>query len=159
MENANQKNAQIVFDMISETLKARNLKFVKPEGQKSVYLQVAADEMTIGLLIDVDEDRQLIRMISMLPFEFPKEKLIEGAIATSMTDFNMFDGSFDFNYEKGAVTFRITTSFLNSVISPAVCLSMIGRAFTTIEDYGIKLMKLANGQMTLDQYVDLFDEE
>ena len=36
---------------------------------------------------------------------------------------------------------------------------MIGRAFTTIEDYGVKLMKLANGQMTLDQYVDLFDEE
>lgn len=155
---ANRKNAKIMYDMICNTLREKNLKFIDFEDTRTVMLQIEA-EFPMNLMAQVDEERQLIRLISLLPVEFPEDKRIDGAIAAGMTNFNMFVGSFDFDYERGRTAFRMTASFLNSVISPDVILSLVGRSVTMLDDYGTKLCKLAEGQMSIEQYLDMFDED
>ena len=159
MESITHKSAKSVFDLLVATFNDKEFKFYTDEERMAVCLQLATDDLPIALVAEVDETRQLLRMVSVFPFQFPKERRIEGAIAAGMTNFHLFTGSFDYDYTEGNIKFRLTSSFFNSVISRDVILSMLGRTFTTCDEYNDKLCNLANGKMSLSQYLDLFDED
>lgn len=119
MEKLDIKIAQNVYDMIISTLKSQDYKFLQPDNLK-VAFQIETDDTPIVFSVVIDAERQLIRMIAGYSITFPKERRIDGAIATCSTNCNLVAGGFDFDYETGSVVFRISASFAGSIISPDV---------------------------------------
>ena len=64
----------------------------------------------------VDADRQIVRMLSRLPFKFPSDKRVDGAVATSYINYKLADGSFDYDYTRGEILYRLMVTFIESII-------------------------------------------
>jgi hypothetical protein len=71
-------------------------------------------------IIFVDVDRQLLRLLSPLPFDMVEDKRIDGAIATCHATYGLRDGSFDYDLSNGRISFRMTSAFLDNDIPVSV---------------------------------------
>jgi len=158
MEEMNRKIAQNVYDMIITTLKSKDYSFLQSDGMK-VAFQIEADDTPIVFSVVIDAERRLIRMIAGYSITFPQERRLDGAIATCSTNRNLVAGGFDYDYETGAVVFRISTSFAGSIISPDVFLYMVHRAYSACVLYDKKLERLAKGELPLASYLYLFEDD
>jgi len=158
MEEMNRKIAQNVYDMIISTLKSKDYSFLQSDGMK-VAFQIEADDTPIVFSVVIDAERRLIRMIAGYSITFPQERRLDGAIATCSTNCNLVAGGFDYDYETGAVVFRISTSFAGSIISPDVFLYMVHRAYSACVLYDKKLERLAKGELPLASYLYLFEDD
>lgn len=158
MEEMNRKIAQNVYDMIISTLKSKDYNFLQPDDMKIAF-QIDADDTPIVFSVVVDAERRLIRMIAGYSITFPQDRRLDGAIATCSTNRNLVAGGFDYDYETGAVVFRISTSFAGSIISPDVFLYMVRRAYSACALYDNKLEQLAKGELPLASYLYLFEDD
>lgn len=66
--------------------------------------------------IKVDSDRQLIVILSHLPFVIPENKRLDATVAVSVVNNKLVDGSFDYSIADGHMFFRMTSSFNESEI-------------------------------------------
>ena len=89
----------------------------------------------------------------MLPFTFGEDKRLEGAIALNQINYTLVDGSFDYNYEDGRVIFRLTSSYRESLISKELFGYMIACLAVTVDKYNDKLLVLAKGGTTLEDFL------
>lgn len=154
----NRKIAQNVYDMIISTLKSKDYSFLQSDGMK-VAFRIEADDTPIVFSVVIDAERRLIRMIAGYSITFPQERRLDGAIATCSTNRNLVAGGFDYDYETGAVVFRISASFAGSIISPDVFLYMVHRAYSACVLYDKKLEQLAKGELPLASYLYLFEDD
>lgn len=144
--------------MIISTLKSKDYSFLQSDGMK-VAFQIESDDTPIVFSVVIDAERRLIRMIAGYSITFPQERRLDGAIATCSTNRNLVAGGFDYDYETGAVVFRISTSFAGSIISPDVFLYMVHRAYSACVLYDKKLERLAKGELPLASYLYLFEDD
>ena len=106
-------------------------------------------------VIYVDPDKELVRMLSQLPFAFSEEKRVEGAIATCQATFRLVDGSFDYDYKTGGILFRLTSSFRGSLISKEMLAYMVDCSCFTIDQYNDKFLMLDKGVLTIEDFFKL----
>ena len=146
------KNAQKVYDTLCTMLDDRKLKYEKHLEDLVVTFIMGGDDIPMQFVLNVDAERALIRLLSLIPVTFEGEKRIEGAVACCQANYRLADGSFDFDYNKGRVIFRMTSSYIDSLISPEVFEYMIGVACFTVDEYNDKLFMLAKGQLSLEDF-------
>ena len=120
--------AKRVYVTLCEALDHRDWKYDKDESNLVAYFDVNGDDIPMKLILYVDAERQLVRLLSPLPFEMSEEKRIEGAIATCAANYGMVDGSFDYDLSDGKIAFRMTASFRESMIGEGLLQYMISCA-------------------------------
>ena len=82
MSEASKKElAQRVYDSLCGTIRSRGWRFRENKERRMVRFGVAGDDIPMRFLIVVDEDRQLVRLLSRLPFTMKEDKRTEGAVA------------------------------------------------------------------------------
>ena len=131
---------------------SKGLKYEKHPEDLVVTLTMHGEDIPMPMVLNVDAKRDLVRLISLIPVVFEGDKRIEGAIATSMLNYRIADGSFDFDYAKGRVMFRLTSSYTDSLISKDLLEYMEGVSCYTIDDYNDKLFMLAKGNLSLEAF-------
>ena len=85
--------ANEIYNGLCAALDARNWKYKKDEAALVVFFGVNGEDVPMQFIIKVDADRQLVRVMSPLPFKMSKEKRMEGAIATCVANYGMVDGA------------------------------------------------------------------
>ena len=73
--------ARRTYEMLCDALDARSWNYSKEEEKLLVHFGVNGDDIPINFVIVVDAERQLVRVMSPLPFKMSEEKRMEGAIA------------------------------------------------------------------------------
>ena len=146
------KKAQSVYSGLCEMLDTKGLRYEKHDSDMTITFTAVGNDIPMRFIVNVDAERGLIRLISPIPATFEGDKRIEGAIATSQINYGLADGSFDFEYETGKVYFRLTTSFMDSIISKEVGRYMIGCAGVVVDEYNDKLLMLSKGNLSLDEF-------
>ena len=109
--------------------------------------------MPMAFAIFCDAERQLIRLISFLPFNMSKEKIVEGAIATSLVNYYLSDGSFDFNLADGSIVFKLTSSFRDSLISEKLFEYMIDLSCVTVDKYNDQFLMMDKGKLSIEDFI------
>lgn len=109
------------------------------------------------LTISIDCERDLIRLLSFLPFKVKPERIQEIALGVCKINDILINGNFDLGLEKGRLTFRMVQSYRDSLIDMEVFKYMIYVSLNTIDEYSEKLYLLSRGKITLDELED--DEE
>lgn len=146
------KHAQNVYQTLCAMLDDKGVKYEKFEKDLVVAFALSGEDFPMQFVLNVDADRELIRLISPIPAIFEDEKRIEGAIATCQANYRLADGSFDYDYKEGKIFFRMTSSFVDSLISKDLFEYMVAVAGYTVDEYNDKFFMLSKGQLTIDEF-------
>ena len=105
------------------------------------------------LLIKVDEDRQLIRVMSPMPFKMDESRLAEGAVAVCAASYGMVEGNFDYDISDGSIVFRMTASFRESLIGAEMIQYMISCTCSMVDKYNDMFLALSKGMLSLEEFM------
>jgi len=153
MDNIQFNRAKEVYDSLCAAIEARDWTYTKDEEKLMVHFGVNGDDLPMRFVIMVDAHRQSIRLLSPLPFDFPEDKRIEGAVAMCAATYPLADGSFDINIQTGSCWFRQTASFRESKIGEGLFQYMISYACAAVDVYNDRFEALAKGELTLQEFL------
>lgn len=146
--------AQVTFDTLCRTLDKHEWRYKKNVETLTIECGAQGDDLPIELSVEVDAERSLIYLLSHLPFVIPEDKRLEVAVAVSVVNNTLVDGSFDYDVASGHMFFRMSNSFIESIVGEETISYMIFCSCQTIDDYNDKFLMLAKGMMSLDKFVE-----
>ena len=145
--------AKQVYATIIKALDSDNLKYTKDDNELRIDISFTTNDLDVKLIFSVDEDRDLIRLLSFLPGTFPENKRIEGAVATTVANHNMVDGSFDFDINDGDIVFKMANSYRSGTVTTDCVLYMLRVALGTVDRYNDRFFALSTGMITLQDFI------
>lgn len=146
------KTARNVFNTLCGMLDEKDFHYEIHEEDLVVTFGMTGEDIPMQFVVNIDATRDLVRVLSMLPFTFEEDKRVDAAVATCQINYRLADGSFDFDYKTGRVIFRMTSSYKDSLISMEVFEYMIAVASFTIDEYNDKLLMLAKGMIPVEEF-------
>lgn len=146
------KNAKTVFATMCSMFDKNDWRYEKDEEKLTAQFNVSGEDIPMRFVAFIDVDRQLIRVISVLPFKFAEDKRVEGAIATCQANYKIADGSFDYNFDDGTVVFRMTTSFRDSLISEDLIGYMIQFSCLIVDKYNDRFLMISKGLLKIEDF-------
>lgn len=148
------KQAQQTFVTLCEALDHRSIRYHKEEEKMWVRFGVRSDGLPVDILLRIDRQRQLVVLLSQLPFRMNRDHLTDGALAVASVNFLLADGSFDYSLKDGGIMFRLTESFQDSMLGEALFEYMIVTAVRTVNQFSDRFLMLSKGRMTLQEFIE-----
>lgn len=145
--------AKQVYHTLCDAIERREWNFGKDEENLLVHFGVNGDDIPMQFILIVDAERQLIRVMSPLPFKMSESKRMEGAIATCAASFGMADGSFDYDLSDGTIVFRMTASFRESLIGEGLFQYLISCSCAMVDKYNDQFLALDKGIMSITDFI------
>ena len=131
-----------------------NLKYSRDDENLRIDLGFDTDDLEVKIKFVIDEERELVRIFSFLPFKFSEDKRVEGAIATCVANHGMVNGSFDYDFTDGEILFKLVNSYKGDCFSTEAASYMLSVAVSTVDNYNDRFFALAKGLMSLSDFVD-----
>lgn len=145
--------AKQTFRTLLSAIEANDWVCSHNDAQLSLNFGVRGNDLDMEFYVLVDAERQIVRLISRLPFKFSGDKVVDGAIATGVANYALMDGNFDFDVTRGDVIFRMTTSFISSVVSKDAFLNLVNYAAWAVDRFNDKLFMVSSGMMSVDDFI------
>lgn len=145
--------AKQVYQTLCKTVEGRGWKYEKDEENMIVYFGINGEDIPMQLILVIDAERQLIRLLSPMPFKMSESKRVEGAIATCAATYGMVDGNFDYDLSDGEIVFRMTASFRESTIGEALFFYMISCSCAMVDTYNDKFLALDKGIIDVTDFL------
>lgn len=153
MEDNKLQLAKQVYKTLCDAIDARQWKYKKDEEKLVVSLGVNGDDIPMDLILIVDAERQLIRLLSPLPFKMSEAKRMEGAIAVCAASYGVVDGNYDYDITDGSIIFRMTASFRSSTIGEGLLQYLISCACVVVDKYNDRFLALDKGMIDIGQFL------
>lgn len=151
---SNQERAQKVYNAVIAHLEEREFKFERHDNDMVISLTVTGEDLPQPTLIIVQADREIMQVISPIPSKIPEDKRIDGAVAVSVANYGMINGSFDYDMSDGEIRFRVTQSFHDTTLTDGQINYVLKIAFLTTDKYNDKFFMLGKGLMSLEQFIE-----
>lgn len=148
------KQARAVYNALCAMLDERDWRYKKNEEELSISCGAQGDDLPMEISIEVDIERQLVTLLSPMPFHVPEDRRTALAVAVSQANNGMVDGSFDYNYINGRILFRMTSSYRQSLIGKDLFAYMLSCSCYTIDEYNDKFLMVAKNNMSLEEILD-----
>ena len=148
------QRAQRTFATLCKNLDEHDWHYEKDEENLEIECGARGEDLPMDIRIIVDADRQLIILLSVMPFVAPDTKRLDVAIATSIVNNKLVDGSFDYDVTSGHMIFRMTSSFIESEIDSEVFTYMLMVSCHTIDEYNDKFFMLGKGMLSINQFLE-----
>lgn len=147
------ERAQKVYETLCSTLDNHGWHYKKNEERLSINCGAQGEDLPMEITVRVDAKRQLIMLLSRLPFVISEDKRLDMAIATSIANNGMVDGCFDFDVADGHMFFRMTSSFIESEIGSELFTYMLMVSCRTIDEYNDRFLMLGKGMMSVEDFM------
>lgn len=145
------KQSQVVYSTLCEMLDEHGWHYQKDEENMSIDCGVQGEDLPMPIRIIVDVKRQLITLVSQIPFIVDENRRKVMAVAVSKANYGLSDGSFDYDYHKGILCFRITSSYRDSLIGKDLFEYMLMCASFTVDAYNDKFLMVTKSDMSVDE--------
>lgn len=152
------KAAQVYHDFCG-MLDGEGWKYQKDDENLRIECGARGEDLPIDLVIKVDVDRQLVTLISHLPYVIPQDKRIDVAVAVGVINNLLVDGCVDYDLSDGHLFFRMTNSYRGSTIDKEVYKYLLYCACQTIDGFNDKLLMLSKGIIDVQKFIALYSEE
>lgn len=146
--------AQKVYTTICEGLDKENIKYQKDDEKLSIESSMQGDDLPMRFLIFVSPERQTFSFYSPLPLRVPEELRLQMAAAVCAANQGMICGSFDFDGRDGAIVYRMTEVFKESIISQEAVIFITYVSLQTVDKYNDKFFMMAKGKMSLEEFLE-----
>ena len=152
-----EKKAIEVYETLCSALDKHGLKYEKEgkdkDGDYTVRFTAVGEDLPMEFVVFVDVERQLVRLMSQMPFRFSEGKRIEGAIVTSRANYRMVDGNFDYDYTTGRTIYKMTSSIRDSLISEDLLFYMVSCAYSMVDEFNDKFFMIDKGGMSVEDFL------
>ena len=148
------KRAREVYNTLCNAIDSRGWKYKKNEEDLAVEFGVSGDDVPMHFSMFIDEDRQLIRLLSPIPFFMSEDKRIEGAIATCVASCDMYDGSFDYDLSDGMIVFRMTESFRGRMVGEELFQYMVSKSCAAVDQYNDVFFAIDKGLLSIEEFIE-----
>lgn len=152
------KLTRSTFETLCNALEKNGLKnglsYEKYEANFKIECEVLGEDLPIELTVCVNPERMVVLLLSRLPFVIQEDKRLEAAIAISAINNRLVDGTFDFDVKSGHVFFRVTNSYLESLLGEDLFMYMIAVSCRTVDDYNDKLLMFSKGMLPLEKFIE-----
>lgn len=145
------KLAKAAFKALCEMLEEHDWHYAKDETELKIRCGAQGDDLPMEIRVEVDVERQLVVLLSPMPFVIPEERRAALAVAVSEANHRIVDGSFDYDYYSGRILFRMTSSFFDSLIGKDVFEYMLMCSCVTIDAYNDKFLLIAKNSMSNEE--------
>ena len=153
-EEKDLKQAKDMFKSLCEMLDERDWHYEKKEEDFTITCGAQGDDLPMDIIIELDLERQLVYLISHMPYAIPENRRAAIAVAVSQANNGIVDGDFDFDYTDGDILFRITSSYRGSLIGKELFAYMLMCACCTIDEYNDKFLMVAKSNMSVDEILN-----
>ena len=143
-----------VYQQIKDYLDKRDFHYETHDDQLLIQLTVKGDDRPQPTIIRVIDERQVFQVLSPIPCVMPEDKLVDGALAVSVANDRMLNGSFDYNTVNGRIAYRVTQAFMGMEVSEECIEYVLNVAFFTTDKYNDKFFMISKGMMTLEQFLE-----
>ena len=143
-----------IYGDICDVLDGKGWRYTKKEENLVIVITVHGEDLEMSLVIKVDADRELVSIVSPMPFTMDENKRVEGAIATCAATYTLADGSFDYDLMSGKIYFRLTSTYRGCDIGEGLLEYMIDVSLSTIDNYNDKFMALNKGYIGVEAFFD-----
>lgn len=143
-----------VYETLCSALDARGWKYGKEEEKLLVHFGVNGDDVPLNFIIVVDAERQVLRVLSPLPFNMNEDKRMEGAIATNVANYGFADGGFDYDLSNGRIVFRASCAFHGSEIGTGAVQYLIELTCAMVDKYNDQFLALNKGMLSLQDFIE-----
>ncbi len=141
------KQARKNYETLCRLLDSRQWHYSRHDEDLTITCGARGDDLPMDLNIEVDADRELIMLLSPMPFDIPEDRRDAMAVAVSTANYRIADGSFDYNYLKGRIVFRMTASYRGSVIGEELFEYLLFVSCSTIDEYNDKFLLVSKSNM------------
>lgn len=145
--------AQPMYDLLCKALDEWNWHYQKDEEKSLVHFRVNGDSIPVNMFMFIDSDRKLIRVLSPLSFEMSEDKRLEGALAVAHASYGMTDGSFDYDFADGQISFRMAHTYRDCRMETAAIDYMIDCSVAMVDKYSAKFLALNKGLLSLEDFL------
>lgn len=147
-------HADEIFKIICESLNGEFECSTNDEKRFIKFSTVSAD-VPIRIYISVDEKRQVVKLLSFMPFCFPADRITDACIAACSATNKLANGCFSVDINEGNIMFKQTVSVFNTSITSATVKNLVDTAYSAIEKYNDKFLSLLNNELSLEEFVSL----
>ncbi len=148
------KKAREVYEYLCNMCDKKELKYSRFDDELTITFDYSGEDLPMSFVLYVEQQRQYIGLLSRLPFSTPKDQMVEIALAVTAINYKMPDGQFDFDIEEGEITFRMTSSYRESLLSEEVFMYMIGWALGMVEKYNDQFFMLGKGAIDIKDFLE-----
>ena len=147
------KRAQETYATLCAAIENRGWTFEKHEDDLVVTFSVGGEDIPMDFIMAVDTERQLLRLLSPMPFILPEDKRVEGAVMACAASYGLADGSFDSDLKSGRMYFRQTASLRGGRVGEALLQYMISCACGTVDRFNEKMLMVCKGMISLQDFL------
>ena len=153
MAEANMTLAKQTYKTLLKAIEMNKWHCGQDDENLKINFGVNGDDLHMDFVVTVDAQRQIVRLMSKMPYRMNKAKLVDGAIATSVANYALSDGSFDLDLSDGSIYFRMTTSYRGSVVSPEVFIYMVNYAAWGVDKFNDQFLMISNGSLSVENFI------
>ena len=147
------ERAKKVYNTLCTAIDKRDWTYDREDEDLIVRFNVSGEDIPMSFILIVDADRQLVRLLSPIPFNMGEDKRMDGAIATCVASYGFINGSFDYDLEDGSIVFRLTQSFRGSDVNEEVLQYMISLSCSVVDNYNDRFMALNKGLLSITDFI------
>ena len=149
------QKARSVYNNLINMLNTRNWKYERHDDDLIIKSGIKGEDLPINFILLVKPQNQVVQFISSLPFNIPEDKRVEAAIAVSIANYGLIDGSFDYDVNDGEIRFRLTSSYRDSYLGADLFEYMILCAASTVDDYNDRFFMLSKGMINIEDFMNM----
>lgn len=153
-EQKNLIDAKKVYEALCAMLDARQWHYQKQEEKLSITCGAQGEDLPMYISMEVDAKRQLVLLLSQMPFAVAESRRAALAVAVSNANRNIVNGSFDYDYLSGKIIFRMTSSYRGCIVGKEMLDYMLGCSCVTIDHFNDKFLAVAKNDMSFEQILE-----
>ncbi len=154
MEEREMKQALSVYETICHTLETRGWNYTREEENLVIRCGARGEDLPMDIVIIVNPKSQVVSLFSPMPYKVKEDKRVEAALAVCVANNGLINGSFDYDIADGSITFRIVTSYRESILGEELFNYMILISANTVDVYNDKFLMISNGMLSFEQFLD-----
>lgn len=143
-----------VYQMIKKHLDEKDFHYEADDDRLVLKLIVHGEDLPQPTFIEVDDDRELMSVLSPIPSRIPEERRVDAAVAVSVANYGMITGGFDLDMSDGEIRFRVSQTFRGMEMSDEAIGYTLAITFITTDKYNDKFFMLGKGLMSLEQFIE-----
>lgn len=153
-EEALKNMGQTMYETICEMFDDRGFHYERRDEDHIINCTVNGEDIPMDIIFHVRDERQIVQLISPMPFRVPEEKRMDVALAILVINDLLIDGSFDYDVTTGRIAFRLTACYIDSILGKGLFDYMLGVSAATIDEYNDKFLMIGKGMLPVEDFIE-----
>ena len=144
--------ADAAYKKLIETMD-EHFSYEKDDTRRCCTMSASTDDIDIKFDLYIEEPQQVLRLVSCMPFKFPRHKLAEGCLAAAYATSTVDEGGFFVDIQTGKVYFKSVISFRDCPLSHDSIIHVLTTSYSQIDSFNDKFWAIATEKLSIDDFI------